>query len=93
MSELNDLQCGLSNDHVVKEPISLLCGHCICKQCVPDIQEAKIKCKICSIETNKSNLKINIESVPFKNSIKRRLSGLFDDLEKRTTDGIKSFKS
>ena len=93
MSELNDLQCGLSNDHVVKEPISLSCGHCICKQCVPDIQEAKIKCKICSIETDKSELKVNIESVPIKNSIKRCLSGLFDDLEKRATDGINSFKS
>ena len=91
MSELNDLQCGLSNDHVVKEPISLSCGHCICKQCVPD--QSKIKCNICSIETDKSKLEINIESALVKNSIKRCLSGLFDDLEKRTTDGINSFKS
>ena len=93
MSELNDLQCGLSNDHVVKEPISLLCGHCICKQCVPDIQEVIIKCKICSKQTEKSELRIDSESIPIKNSIKRCLSGLFDDLEKRTTDGINSLKS
>ena len=93
MSDLNDLQCGLTNDHVVKEPISLLCGHCICKQCVPDIQEPKIKCRICNEETDKSDLRVDRESVPFKNSIKRCLSGLFDDLEKRTTDGINSFKS
>ena len=61
MSELNESQCGLSNDHVVKEPISLMNDHCICKQYVPDIQEAKIKCRICSIETDKSKLEINFD--------------------------------
>ena len=34
-----------------------------------------------------------MESVPIKNIIKNCLSGLFDDLEKRATDGINSFKS
>ena len=32
----SELHCGLKNDHVAKEPITLSCGHCICKQCVPD---------------------------------------------------------
>ena len=93
MSELNDLKCGLTGDHIVKEPISLVCGHCICKKCVIDFQEAKIKCKICSEETDQSNLQINKESTLVKNIIKRCLSGLFDDLEKRATEGINSFKS
>ena len=26
MSEFSDLQCGLTNDHIVREPISLGCG-------------------------------------------------------------------
>ena len=65
---LRELYCGLTNDHVVKEPISLSCGHCICKKCVPD--QVKIKCKICSIETDKSNLQINTESAPIKRMIK-----------------------
>ena len=92
MSELlSDLQCGLTTDHIVKEPISLSCGRCICKKCLKD--QNKIKCEICSIETDKSKLEIDIESVPIKNSIKRCLSGIFDDLEKRATDGISSFKS
>ena len=91
MSEFRDLQCGLSNDHIVREPISLACGHCICEACVPD--QVKIKCKICSEETDKSKLEMNKESALVKNSIKSCLSGLFDDLEKRTTDGINSFKS
>ena len=91
MSKFSDLKCGLTNDHVVKEPISLSCGHSICKKCVPN--QAKIKCNICSEETDKSELRVDMESVQIKNIIKSSLSGLFDDLEKRATDGINSFKS
>ena len=76
MNFFKELYCGLTNDHVVKEPISLSCGHCICEQCVPD--QVKIKCKIWSIETDKSTLKINIESVLDNYQIiKSSLSELF----------------
>ena len=88
MSEFSDLQCGLSNDHIVREPISLACGHCIYKKCVSD--QIKIQCRICSEETDKSNLQMNKEPVPIK---RMKLSELFDDLEKRATEGINSFKS
>ena len=92
MSELlRELYCGITNDHVVKEPISLSCGHSICKQCVHD--QVKIKCKICSEETDKSNLKISTESALVKRMIKSSLSGLFEELEKRTTNEINLFKS
>ena len=87
---LRELYCGLTNDHVVKEPISLSCGHSICKACVPD--QAKIKCKICSEETEKSNLQINKESL-FSKMIKSSLSGLFEELEERANNEINSFKS
>ena len=92
MSEsLRELYCGLQNDHVVKEPISLSCEHSVCKQCVPD--QVKIKCKICSEETDKSNLQIHKESDHVKRMIKSSLSGLFEELEKRATNEINSFKS
>ena len=92
MSELiRELYCALTNDHIVKEPISLSCGHCICTQCVPD--KVKIKCKICSEETDKSKLEINTKSVLVKTIIKSSLSGLFEELEKRATNEINSFKS
>ena len=86
-----ELYCGLANDHVVKEPISLSCGHCICKQCVPD--QIKIKCKICSIEMDKSELRVDNESAQVKRMILSSLSGLFEELEKRATNEINSFKS
>ena len=73
------------------DPISLTCGHCICKKGVNG--QAKIQCRICDEETDKSKLEMNKESVLVKNSIKRSLTGLFNDLEKRATDGINSFKS
>ena len=92
MAEFRDLQCSLATDHVVKEPISLPCGHCVCKNCFPD--QTIIICKICSIETDKSELlKVNRESDPIENIVKRPLSALFDDLEKQTTDRTNSFKS
>ena len=68
MGELRDLYCCLTNDHMVKEPISLSCGHSICEKCVPD--QAKIKCKICNEETDKSKLEIKKESTFAKRMIK-----------------------
>ena len=88
---LRELYCGLTNDHVVREPISLSCGHSICKQCVPN--QVKIKCKICSTETDKSNIQINTESASIKSKIKSSLSGLFEELEKRATNENNFFKS
>ena len=67
MSEFSDLQCGLSNDHIVRGPISLICSHSICKKCVSD--QVKIQCRICNEETDKSNLQMNKESALVKNSI------------------------
>ena len=92
MSEIfSELYCGLTNDHVVKEPINLSCGRCICKQCIPD--QVKVKCKICSIETDILSLQINTESALVVSLIKFSLSGLFDELEKRAANEINSFKS
>ena len=92
MSELlKQLFCSLTNDHVVKVPITLSCGHSICKSCVPD--QIKFKCKICSVETDKSKLEINTESALVKILIKSSLTGLFEELEKRATNEINSFKS
>ena len=53
VSELfKGLCCGLTNDHIVKEPITLSCGHCICKHCVPDqvkIKDEAQKTRFCKI--------------------------------------------
>ena len=93
MSEISrQLYCALTNDHIVKEPINLSCDHCVCKTpCLTD--QSRIKCKICNIETNKSELRVGMESTPIKKMIKSFLSPLFEELEKRATNEINSFKS
>ena len=83
MSEFSDLQCGLTNDHIVREPISLECGHTICKKRVND--QVKVECKICNEETDKSELRLDSESVPIK---RMKLSSLSESF-----DRINSFKS
>ena len=90
MSEiLRQLYCALTNDHIVREPISLSCGHCICKTpCLTD--QMRIKCTICNLDTKLEN---RVESIPIKNMIKSSLSPLFEELEKRATNEINSFKS
>ena len=93
MSEFNDLECGLVNDRVVKERISLVFGDYICKNCASEVQKARIKCKICSVETDESNLQMNKESRPIKIMRLSNLSELFEKLEKRATNEINTFKS
>ena len=52
---LEIFRCALGEDeHIYKEPITLSCGHCICKSCIPEIKD-KLTCKICGDE-NKTNL-------------------------------------
>ena len=92
MSEFRELYCGLTNDHIVKEPISLSCGHCICKRPCLTYQK-RFRCKICSVETDESELNADMESDPIKQMIKSDLSGLFQELEKRVTHEINTFKS
>ena len=93
MSEIfRELYCALTNDHIVKEPICLSCGHCICKTpCLTD--RNTFKCKICNVEIDKSELKVDMESDRIKAMVKSHLSGLFEELEKTAEDEINSFKS
>ena len=67
-----NLQCCLTNDHIVEEPISLSCGHCICKVCVKE--PFNPNCKICLVETDKSKIKVRMEPEKLKETIKSSLS-------------------
>jgi hypothetical protein len=84
----SQLKCALTNDHIVREPIHLCCGHCICKLCIPIID--KIECQICGFVTNK-NLRNENESILINAMIKFHLAALYDDLEKKKTEQIEKF--
>ena len=81
------LLCASSNDHIVKEPFTLVCSHGVCKDCIPSNAEV-IECKICG--SNQEIIKK--ESIFMKNLIETSLPGLFDGLEKRMNDEIRKYK-
>ena len=85
------LNCALTNSHIVREPIHLSCGHCICKYCIPVVECAKIECQICGAVTNKS-LKNESESILITAMVKFHLAGLYSDLEQKTCQEMKKFQ-
>ena len=91
---LNGLLCAISNEdkHFVNTPISLQCGHCICKKCVSTGAVEPIKCFQCG-QTTDRDLRYDSESVTTKMLIKFCLSSLFTEIEKQTTDSIEKLKS
>lgn len=103
---LQTLQCGLSNDdHILMQPVSLSCGHSVCKKCIPlnfnydgvetgcgTIHNEQInKCKLCG-KQNTINLNQMNESQPVKQLLKLYLNDLFQMLEERFDESIKSLK-
>ena len=90
-----DLLCASSNDHIVKEPITLDCSHGVCKTCIPKNNNKlnwkirwKIECKICG--TNQQITKN--ENILMNKLIGMSLSGLFDALKKQMSEEIRKYK-
>jgi hypothetical protein len=85
------LRCALGdNDHIYREPISLSCGHCVCKKCIPE-DDDEITCKVCG-DKNKYDLNDSKVSAIAQFSIqsnierltcltKQKLKNLFNQLE------------
>ena len=88
-----NFKCALSNDdHVAQEPISLNCGHCICKSCLLKSEYQNIiTCKLCNQVTNR-DLKNEKESTLVKSMIAHFLSQLFVELENKTSEGVNKLK-
>ena len=89
----SELTCAYSNDHIVREPIHLICGHCICRDCLPNEENVKIHCKIeaCGQITEK-DLRNEKESILIKRMIKKFLTGLLIEIETQTIKGINKFR-
>lgn len=75
---LQALQCAMSSDsHFVKQPLSLSCGHSVCKKCVPATEKKQLKCKLCG-EINQIELDKLSESRAIKQLLKAHFDQLFD---------------
>ena len=62
---LNAVECLVNEDdhHITKEPIGLLCEHCICKECIPK-NGTKIACSNCKklITTDLNSSSVSFEA-------------------------------
>jgi hypothetical protein len=85
------LECAISIDnHIVMESIPLSCGHCICKQCIPE--SYSFNCKLCN-KLNEIDLSNCKESFTTKCLFDTYLSDLFELLEERMKISVKKLKS
>lgn len=82
-----EFECASSDDkHFLKSPITLpVCGHSVCRQCLPQNDDSHILCKICgkNTKTNRS-LKEDKEPVALTKAFRRNLENLFFVLEKQS---------
>ena len=87
--------CAIANDkHFLEKPITLSCGHSICKECftLPNqSQSSFIKCGICD-EINQTDLSKVKESFVIKKLFTSNLAELFSVLEERFYTSIESLK-
>ena len=78
------VQCALGkNDHILREAISLSCGHYVCKKCIPSENHFAFKCLKCG-EVNSTNLSKCKES----NLIGLIIENHIDDILKTLQDKI-----
>lgn len=94
MSINNDYElfyCGCSTDkHFYIDPVSMSCGHHICKQCIPLIS-TELTCCLCG-KVNKINLNDMEVSLPAKALVHIYFDELLIETRKRFFDSLCNYK-
>jgi|688.fasta_scaffold2181069_1 hypothetical protein len=91
---IESLFCAYAEDkdrHYFEIPLTLSCGHSICRKCVPSDYK-NVKCKKCG-EINNIDLKSVKESLAAKSLLSLNFNQLFDDLGGRYHDSVTSLRS
>jgi transcription elongation factor Elf1 len=79
--------CALALDkHFIENPVTLSCGHSICKLCVPKKTEVLV-CKICG-EKNEIDLNKVKESVGMKKLLSLNLCGMLQIILDRYNESV-----
>jgi hypothetical protein len=85
------LCCAVANDeHFLERPITLSCGHSVCKSCVP-ISITDIVCKVCN-EKNEFDLKKAKESFGMKTLLACNFEAIYKIVHKRFIGSIEHLK-
>jgi hypothetical protein len=88
MSLLESVKCcSLGNEHIVECPISLVCGHLVCKFCLQD--QEQVFCGVCN-EIRKVVLNSN-EHNKVQELIRAHLNELYNIIEVKFQDLIEKF--
>ena len=92
--DLKELVCSKSNRqiHFVEKPISLPCGHCVCKGCLSEEPYQTIQCFHCGMINNR-DLRCDNESLATRKLIKLYLRNLYSEIENETREELSILKS
>jgi hypothetical protein len=89
---IHSITCAISNDnHIVKYPLALSCGHSICHNCAGVTDKMQIRCKLCN-QINRINLDDLSESKAAKQLIKVHFNQLFIVIEERFEKSLDQLK-
>jgi hypothetical protein len=87
----SDFYCAVAEDqHFIETPISLSCGHSICKDCAP--LDPKLICKICNKQNLLLDLSVTEENLLIKKLISLKLDEFFQIINIRFRDSRESLK-
>ena len=86
------LGCAIANDaHFLEKPITLSCGHSVCKNCIPIIDTALV-CHVFN-EKNEFDLKKAKESFGMKTLLACNFEDIYKILHQRFSGSIERLKS
>lgn len=89
---LEIVECALSRDnHIASSPMTLSCGHVICKNCIPTDGSRFLKCNLCN-EINDFSLNSSKESFASRKIFFSYINELFDLVKERFKDSICKLK-
>jgi hypothetical protein len=78
---INDLRCALSQakaQHTCSDPVTLSCGHCVCKTCFKLKNTHEFNCLVCN---RKNTIKNPLKSSFVEAKVKLNLNQLSKNLE------------
>ena len=91
--KLKEFYCIFSDTkHFLIDPITISCGHSVCKTCLPRENTDSIRCEICKryVSYNASQIKV---SRGFKEVLKCFIGEIFTVIEKDTCLKLNDLKS
>jgi hypothetical protein len=88
--QFDDFKCAFSkDDHIIKDPLNLTkCGHFICNDCFNKVsaKSKTVKCQICFLVTENSEIKNNEESLEIRHSLESNIEIFLKLIQKKLNE-------